>query len=82
MFDVRNWERFQFFLDCEHQTVSTFLSAGSKEQVKVECRNALRAEQDSSSKGTPTLSEANYCQDYRKSAVLKGSATLTSTPVV
>ncbi len=22
MFDVRTWERFQFHLDCEHQTVS------------------------------------------------------------
>ena len=22
MFDVRNWERFQFFLDCDHQNVS------------------------------------------------------------
>jgi hypothetical protein len=27
MFDVRNWERFQFLLDCEHQTVSVSLLA-------------------------------------------------------
>jgi hypothetical protein len=27
MFDVRNWERFQFLLDCEHQTVGIALHA-------------------------------------------------------
>ncbi len=31
MFDVRNWERFQFILDCEHQTVSVALQLVNKD---------------------------------------------------
>jgi hypothetical protein len=33
MFDVRNWERFQFLLDCEHQTVSVFMQFMRRAQV-------------------------------------------------
>jgi hypothetical protein len=40
MFDVRNWERFQFLLDCEHQTVC-FLSVKISKRAYVKTRALL-----------------------------------------
>ena len=38
MFDVRNWERFQYLLDCEHQTVSVFsLAVNSVHVNDIKC---------------------------------------------
>ena len=36
MFDVRNWERFQFLLDCEHQTVIVFHANTHQDEFEVD----------------------------------------------